>query len=104
MPGNQPWAQHAPVLMISVAKTTCAMNDKPNAHAWHDVGLATGNLLAEAVFDEAEALEQAVYDVAHVSGSKGRGLSRMTVTVARTSDRVLTSLAAVQVAPIPQWL
>ncbi|MDF1701726.1 MAG: nitroreductase family protein [Planctomycetota bacterium] len=45
---NQAWAQAAPVLMVSVASMRYARGDKPNAHAWHDVGLATGNLLAEA--------------------------------------------------------
>ena len=45
---NQQWAQLAPVLMISVAKLTFEKNGKPNRHAFHDVGLAMGNLLAEA--------------------------------------------------------
>lgn len=45
---NQAWAEPVPVLMVSVASMRYARNDKPNDHAWHDVGLATGNLLAEA--------------------------------------------------------
>ena len=48
VPGNRAWAQAAPVLMVGVASERYARNDKPNAHAWHDLGLATGNLLAEA--------------------------------------------------------
>ena len=48
MEANQAWAKDAPVLMVSVASMRYARNDRPNAHAWHDVGLATGNLLAEA--------------------------------------------------------
>ena len=48
MAANQAWAEPAGVLMVSVASMRYARNDKPNAHAWHDVGLATGNLLAEA--------------------------------------------------------
>lgn len=45
---NRLWARAAPVLLVSVASMRYARNDKLNAHAWHDVGLATGNLLAEA--------------------------------------------------------
>jgi|SRR5262252_2182955 len=46
--GNQRWAQRAPVLMVSVAKLNFDQTGKPNRHAFHDVGLATGNLLVEA--------------------------------------------------------
>ncbi|MGB6043796.1 MAG: nitroreductase family protein [Pirellulales bacterium] len=45
---NQAWAQHAPVLAISVASLHFSRNDKPNAAAVHDVGLASGNLTLEA--------------------------------------------------------
>lgn len=48
MEGNQIWAKHAPVLFVSVAKSDYEQSGKPNKHAWHDVGLATGNLLAQA--------------------------------------------------------
>src|SRR5262249_43307499 len=46
--GNQTWAQLAPVLMVSVAKLNFEKTGKPNRHAFHDVGLAMGNLLVEA--------------------------------------------------------
>jgi len=45
---NQEWAQHAPVLGISVTHLSFAKNDKPNRHAYHDVGLAMGLLILEA--------------------------------------------------------
>jgi len=45
---NQQWAQSAPVLMISVARLNFEKTGKPNRHAFHDVGLAMGNLLVEA--------------------------------------------------------
>jgi nitroreductase len=48
VPGNQTWAQSAPVLMISLARTTFAANGKPNLHAWHDVGAATAQLALQA--------------------------------------------------------
>ncbi len=44
---NQRWAGSAPVLMITVA----ALNHpdgRPNRFAWHDVGLAVGNLSIQA--------------------------------------------------------
>ena len=48
MPGNVPWASKAPLLMISVAHMINPRNDKPNAYAWHDVGLAVQNMIVQA--------------------------------------------------------
>jgi len=45
---NQQWARLAPVLLVSVAKLNFEKTGKPNRHAFHDVGLAMGNLLVEA--------------------------------------------------------
>ena len=46
--GNITWAQHAPVLMVSVAKTHFDQDGSPNPHAWHDVGQAAANLTVQA--------------------------------------------------------
>jgi nitroreductase len=46
--GNQAWAKAASVLMICCTRTTFTRNDKPNAAAVHDLGLAVGNLSLEA--------------------------------------------------------
>ena len=46
--GNQVWAKHAPVLMITFAKLQFDHNGEPNRHAVHDVGLAVGNLVVQA--------------------------------------------------------
>ncbi len=46
--GNQEWAKLAPVLILTVAKSTFDHNGKGNPHAWHDVGLAVGNLVIQA--------------------------------------------------------
>lgn len=43
------WARKAPALMLSVARDTFEKNGKPNRWAQHDTGLATENLLLEAV-------------------------------------------------------
>jgi len=48
MPMNQTWAAKAPVLMLSVARLAFGHDDRPNRHALHDVGLAVGQLLAQA--------------------------------------------------------
>jgi nitroreductase len=46
---NQAWAKAAPVLMITVVKKTFEKNGKPNRCAAHDVGLASENMVLEAV-------------------------------------------------------
>lgn len=47
-PGNQLWAATVPVLILSVAETISGYNKKMNKYAFHDVGLAVGNLLLQA--------------------------------------------------------
>ena len=49
MPFNQTWAQHAHILVISLTRTNWARDGKPNRHAFHDVGLATSQLILQAV-------------------------------------------------------
>lgn len=46
--GNQLWAKAAPVLAVSVASLTFALNGKPNKAAIHDLGLAACSLTFEA--------------------------------------------------------
>jgi nitroreductase len=48
VPGNVAWAQHVPVLMISVAKLQFDHNGSDNRHAFHDTGIATGFLMLQA--------------------------------------------------------
>src|SRR5271154_5238667 len=45
---NVLWAQHAPVLLLSVAKLTFASGEF-NRHAFHDVGQAIANLTFQAM-------------------------------------------------------
>jgi nitroreductase len=47
VPGNVAWAQHVPVLMISVAKLHFDKGNV-NRHALHDTGIATGFLMLQA--------------------------------------------------------
>jgi nitroreductase len=48
MEKNQQWARLAPVLGVSIAKLNFDKTGKPNRHAFHDVGLATGTMLVQA--------------------------------------------------------
>jgi len=48
VPANVVWAQHVPVLILSVAKLQYGRSRKPNRHAWHDTGIATGFLMLQA--------------------------------------------------------
>ncbi|HWN99262.1 MAG TPA: nitroreductase family protein [Blastocatellia bacterium] len=56
------WALKAPVLMLSVARDTFEQNNKANRWAQHDTGLATENLLLEAVELGLAAHPMAGYD------------------------------------------
>ncbi|MGH9779288.1 MAG: nitroreductase family protein, partial [Candidatus Acidiferrales bacterium] len=67
--GNQAWAKSAPVLMLSVAKLNFDRGGKPNAHAWHDVGLAAMSLVVQAT-----ALGLWVHQMAGILPDKAREL------------------------------
>ncbi|MBI2478817.1 MAG: nitroreductase family protein [Planctomycetia bacterium] len=45
---NQEWAKAAPVLVLCCTRLNFTRNGKPNAAAFHDLGLAAGNLCLEA--------------------------------------------------------
>jgi len=45
---NVQWAQHASVLILSIARLNFASIGKPNRHALHDVGQAAANLALQA--------------------------------------------------------
>jgi nitroreductase len=62
---NQEWARLAPVLMVSVAKLIFDRTGKPNRHAFHDLGMAVGNLLIQAT-----ALDLCVHQMAGFSMEK----------------------------------
>ncbi len=70
--GNQRWARHAAVLLLSVASTVFARNGKPNRHAFHDVGLAAAHLALQAT-----ALGIAVHPMAGFSCERARELYRI---------------------------
>lgn len=48
VPGNQTWAQHAPVYILVCADSLFGHNQKPNRFAQYDTGAATENLCLQA--------------------------------------------------------
>lgn len=67
VPGNQSWAQLAPVLVFTVAKRTFTLNGSANRVAEHDVGLAIGNLTTQAT-----ALGLCVHQMGGIDAAKIR--------------------------------
>ena len=65
--GNIAWAQRAPVLMLSLARLNFERNGRPNRHAFHDVGLASENLVIQAT-----AMGLAVHQMAGFQVDKAR--------------------------------
>jgi nitroreductase len=57
------WALKAPMLMISIARDNFTHNDTPNRTAQHDVGMASENLVLEAVRLGLVAHQMAGFDV-----------------------------------------
>jgi nitroreductase len=57
------WALKSPVLMLSVARDNFEKNEKPNRTAQHDVGLASENLVLQAVESGLVAHQMAGFDV-----------------------------------------
>src|SRR5271163_1129920 len=60
---NVQWAQHAPVLLLSVAKLTFESTGEFNRHAFHDVGQAIANLTFQATVSGLIVHQMAGFDV-----------------------------------------
>ena len=60
---NVQWAQHAPVLLLSVAKLTFESKGELNRHAFHDVGQAIANLTFQATVSGLVVHQMAGFDV-----------------------------------------
>lgn len=64
---NREWAASAPVLMLTVTRLRFSETGKENRHAFHDVGLAMGTLLAQAT-----AMGVHVHQMAGIHPEKAR--------------------------------
>jgi nitroreductase len=60
---NQTWAQPCPLLILTVAKMSFPHNGKPNAHAWHDVGMASAQMMLQAEHMGLSAHAMAGFDI-----------------------------------------
>jgi nitroreductase len=65
--GNQPWCQHAPVLVVICHDTQFVHNDKPNQHAAYDTGAASMSMSMQAT-----ALGLMTHQMAGFSADKAR--------------------------------
>ncbi|GAA4417913.1 hypothetical protein GCM10023187_50780 [Nibrella viscosa] len=63
LPGNKAWAQHAAVLVLTLAHKNYTANGTPNKYYLHDTGAATANLMLQAA-------ELAIYG--HIMGGFDR--------------------------------
>lgn len=61
--GNKLWADTAPVLALSVAEVISDYKSKPNKYAFHDLGMAVGNLLTQATSMGIYVHQMGGYDV-----------------------------------------
>ena len=60
---NRQWAFRAPILMLSVASLNFEDDGKLNRHAYHDTGMAVGNLLVQATALGLQVHQMAGFDV-----------------------------------------
>ncbi len=67
MSRNQTWASHAQLLVLAAAKNAYEDNGRPNAHAWHDVGMANAQLVLQA-----QAIGLSVHAMAGFDSEKTR--------------------------------
>ena len=68
MEGNA-WAKKAPLLVLTAAKLSFDRNGKPNRHAWHDVGMASANLVMQAQAVGLSAHMMAGFDAERATGT-----------------------------------
>jgi nitroreductase len=57
--GNRPWCEGAGILLALLAKRNFNSRERPNPHAWHDVGLAVMAMTVQAVSLGLQAREYA---------------------------------------------
>ncbi len=61
--GNKEWAHTAPVLVLSIAEAISDYKNRPNRFAFHDLGMAVGNLLTQATYMGLYVHQMGGYDV-----------------------------------------
>jgi nitroreductase len=61
--GNKVWAHSAPLLALSLAEHISSYKNRPNRFAFHDLGMAMGNLLLQATHMGLYVHQMGGYDV-----------------------------------------
>lgn len=69
--GNKPWAQHANVLIVAVARKTFEANHAENVAAIHDLGMANAHLLLQASSLDIYTHMMGGFDRAKISATLG---------------------------------
>ena len=59
---NRDWAQHAPLLILTVARTISPKTGAVNVSSLYELGLAVGNLTAQAVADGMQVHQMGGFD------------------------------------------
>ena len=80
LPGNQPWAKNAAVLILCLVKTSCGADNRMNTVAQHDLGLANATLLLQAV-------SQNIYG--HMMGGYDKAKTRKDFNIPEGYDTVI---------------
>ena len=65
---NVRWAQHAPVLMLAVARLNFAANGELNRHAFYDLGHAMAALTYQAIASGLSVCQMAGFEVEKARG------------------------------------
>lgn len=60
---NVPWAQHAPVLLLAVARSSFSRSGDVNRHALYDVGQAVAALTYQAIASGLTVCQMAGFDI-----------------------------------------
>lgn len=66
---NRSWARRAPVLMLTATSTRFSRTGRENRHAYHDLGLAMGNLV-----NQATSMNLYVHQMAGIDPERARDL------------------------------
>lgn len=104
VPGNQVWAQHAPVLILICASNLFTHNQKPNRWAPYDTGAAAENICLQATALGLSAHQMGGFDAAKAQAAfavpeQFTLMAMMTVGYAAPADTLPDDLREREEAP-----
>lgn len=62
--GNQSWAGAAPILVLTLAKSDFSKAERPNRHAWYDLGASVAHFALQAATHDLYLHQMAGFDAA----------------------------------------